>query len=94
MPRFDAANAITAAFEDGYEELFLAVRPHLSARETQTLCRAAFNYLIKRYLKTDEKAIPSADCLLHTARAFVQVHLERRLNTNKDTKHHNPTLSS
>jgi hypothetical protein len=94
MPRFDAANAITTAFEAGYEELFLAVRPHLSAREAQTLCRAAFRYLIKRYMEKDETTIPSDDCLLHTARAFVQVHLERRLNTPKDSTNQNPTLSS
>ncbi|MDP6986449.1 MAG: hypothetical protein QGG74_00260 [Phycisphaerales bacterium] len=94
MPRFDAANAITAAFEDGYEELFLAVRPHLSVREAQALCRAAFRYLIKRYLENDEKAIPSADCLLRTALAFVQVHLQRRLKTPIDSTNQNPTLSS
>lgn len=94
MPRFDAANAITTAFEAGYEDLFLTVRPHMSGKDAQTLCRAAFKYLIRRFLENDEKTLPSPDCLLHTARAFVQVHLERRLATSKDSKHHNPTLSS
>ena len=94
MPRFNAANAIQRAFEAGYEDLFLAVRPHVSAAEAQAICRAAFRYLIKRYLENDETTIPSDDCLLHTARAFVQVHLERRVSSTNPAIHHNPTLSS
>jgi len=94
MQRIDAANAIQDAFEAGYEELFLAARRHVSGKEAQAICRAAFKYLIRRFLENDETALPSAGCLLHMARAFVQAHLERSVNNTKLSSHHNPTLSS
>lgn len=87
MSRIDAVHAISTAFEAGYEDLFLSIRPHATAAQSQAICRAAFKYLIRKYLKQTEMIIADPDCLLHTAHAFAQVQIDK-LRTNSKTSNH------
>ncbi|MBT4767411.1 MAG: hypothetical protein HOO04_03530 [Phycisphaerae bacterium] len=94
MSQEDTANAVLSAFEACYEELYLSVRPHVTAPQAEAICRGAFKYLIRKYLEKGETIIPSPDCLLHTARAFAQVQVDRlRKNTNT-SNHEASTLSN
>lgn len=94
MSRIDATNSILTAFEDGYEELFLTIRPHVTALQADAICLGAFKFLIQKYLRNGETVMPTPDCLLHTARAFAQIQVERVHNNPKQTNHEGSSLSN
>ena len=94
MSRLDARNAMLTAFEDGYEELFLSIRPHVTALQADEICRGAFKFLIRKYLTNGETVSPTRNCLLHTAHAFAQIQVDRVHNNPKKTNHEGSALSN
>jgi len=94
MSQEDAANAVLSAFEACYEDLYLSARTHATAPQAEAICRGAFKYLMRKYLENGETIIPSPDCLLHTARAFAQVQVDRLQKNTNTSNHEAPTLSN